>query len=268
MNKSIKILVCYHKQDILFDSDILQPIHVGASMSKEILDIQRDDEGVNISEKNSSFCELTAMYWAWKNCRTVSIVGLFHYRRFFDTSGFSQWRNRQQLVDPSIIQSKFESTHNYEKELENYDVILATPKYLSRSVFVSYRRDHHVADLEHLERIIDEYYPEYIDAYNKVMNSHHFSPFNMFIARWEWFDQYCEWLFGILFKLENVVVISEDKYQKRVFGFIAERLLNVYCVHHNCRIKYSPILSLDSNLKIKSNVLFQAKRICTSILGL
>lgn len=266
MAKSIKILVCYHKKDVFFDSDILLPIHVGAFMSKESLDIQRDDDGINISEKNSSFCELTAMYWAWKNCRKTDIIGLFHYRRFFDTSNFSLWRNRLELVDTSIIKSKFETSHNYEKELENHDVILATPKYLSRSVFGSYRRDHHIDDLERLEQIFKEYYPEYINAYNKVMKSCHFSPFNMFIAKWEWFDHYCEWLFDVLFKLEKVVRVSDDLYQKRIFGFIAERLLNVYCEHHKSKIKYSPVLTLDSKSKIKSNMLFQTKRICANLL--
>ena len=266
MNKAIKLLVCYHKKDILFNTDIILPIHVGASLSQEQIPIQRDDEGIHISEKNGSFCELTAMYWAWKNLKDVEIVGLFHYRRFFDTQRFSTWRNRLERVEPYTIQSKFEKANEYEKTLKEYDVILASPKYLSRSVIESYGKDHAKEDMAQVEAILKELYPEYLDAFHQVMNSHHFSPFNMFITRWPIFDDYCQWLFSILFKLESQLTVSDDPYQKRVFGFIAERLMSVYRVHHKLRIKYSPVLTLENNAKIRSNIRYQSKRLCTSLL--
>ena len=46
-----------------------------------------DDEGDNISQKNKTYCELTAQYWAWKN-EDADYYGFFHYRRYlaFDPS--------------------------------------------------------------------------------------------------------------------------------------------------------------------------------------
>ena len=41
-----------------------------------------DDEGDNISNKNKTYCELTAQYWAWKNME-ADYYGFFHYRRYF-----------------------------------------------------------------------------------------------------------------------------------------------------------------------------------------
>lgn len=35
--------------------------------------------------------------------------------------------------------------------------------------------------------------------------------------------------------------------KKRVFGFIAERLLNVYITHHKKRVKYLSVFNLDEN---------------------
>lgn len=64
------------------------PIHVGKVLHPDVdLGIQRDDTGDNISLKNSSYCELTGMYWAWKNLRGVDVIGLCHYRRYFDFYG-------------------------------------------------------------------------------------------------------------------------------------------------------------------------------------
>lgn len=44
----------------------------------------------------------------------------------------------------------------------------------------------------------------------------------------EVFNDYCQWLFNILSEVENSITIPTDPYQARVFGFLAERLLNIY----------------------------------------
>lgn len=68
----VKILVACHKPCEVYHDDVYTPIHVGRSISKyknEMKDFIGDDTGDNISTKNSSYCELTAQYWAWKICR-------------------------------------------------------------------------------------------------------------------------------------------------------------------------------------------------------
>ena len=81
---NVKILVCCHKKDIMATEAPYFPIHVGKALSDKDLSIQPDNEGENISHKNQSYCELTGMYWAWKNLKNVDVIGLCHYRRYFD----------------------------------------------------------------------------------------------------------------------------------------------------------------------------------------
>ena len=45
--------------------DIYLPVHVGKK-GKTDLGYQGDDTGDNISDKNTNYCELTGLYWAWK----------------------------------------------------------------------------------------------------------------------------------------------------------------------------------------------------------
>ena len=70
----VKILVCCHKPDKWLSDDVYIPIHCGKAVSKVNLGIQGDDTGDNISTKNPNYCELTAMYWAWKNLKDCAIT--------------------------------------------------------------------------------------------------------------------------------------------------------------------------------------------------
>ena len=94
----IKLLVCYHKPSELLKDEIFTPIHVGRALAKKRMDTKSesyqwmmknligDDTGENISEKNGSYNEMTALYWAWKNYKELGdpdYIGLMHYRRHF-----------------------------------------------------------------------------------------------------------------------------------------------------------------------------------------
>ena len=91
MNKlNTKILVCCHKKDIMAVQEPYFPIQLGKTLTEVDLGITTDNTGDNISYKNLSFCELTGIYWAWKNLKNTDIIGLCHYRRYFDFHGICQ----------------------------------------------------------------------------------------------------------------------------------------------------------------------------------
>ncbi len=206
-------------------------LHVGTSDDEDRFEV-RDSIGDNISEKNPSYCELTGMYWIWKNCND-EIKGIVHYRRYFVKHIWSK-------VDDKIpLKKKILSMDKAKKILNDYDIILGQMWQVEDdSIWEHYVRNHKIKDLQCAKEIIEAKYPEYMPAFDTFMNQNRMYTWNMFIAKKEVFDGLCEWLFDILFEVERKIDIQGyGKYQIRVFGFLAERLVNVYYLH-NKLIKY------------------------------
>lgn len=180
-------------------------IQVGAALTEDRICDLTDDTGENISERNRQFCELTALYWIWKNAKQ-NIVGLEHYRRHF------------------LLQSDW-----YQKMKENdIDVILPAPLYVAPSIAQNYKDRHTVSDwdfmMDYLKRIYPEDYRKAVDFFDTNL----YSPCNMFIMKKEILDELCKWLFPILFVCAEHSREREDLYQNRYPGFLAERLMTFF----------------------------------------
>lgn len=216
--KKISVYVATHNQKVDISEEYLIPIQTGASFSKEELCELRDDSGDHISEKNKTYCELTALYWIWKNDET-SIVGLSHYRRRFCIS--------QERISEVLLE---------------YDVICPYPYYFRNSLYEEYRSRHILSDLHILQATVEQKYPEMMNAFYRVFRHNMLFPYNMMIAKRSFFDSYCEWLFDILSHVEQQIDVSErDDYQKRVFGFLSERLLTVYILAKEAKVYKCPV---------------------------
>lgn len=202
------------------EDDVYLPIHVGRA-GKADLGYVGDNTGDNISSKNTNYCELTGLYWAWKNLK-CDYIGLCHYRRYFAHTVSGSDMEKKKLA---ILQRT-----DYEKLLKQYDVILPKQRnYFIETVRSQYEHAHNKNDLALTEQIVAELYPEYSEAFCKVMRRTKLHIFNMFVMKKEKFDEYCQWLFTILFELEKRIDISSySQYEARVFGFISERLFNVW----------------------------------------
>ena len=240
-DSKIKILVCCHKPCNLPQDNVFLPIHVGAALSDISLGFQRDDQlngepCDNISSKNRSFCELTAIYWAWKNIKKLypdlQYIGLNHYRRFF---AFNERR-----VTGSGIPKDVKNISGYkfdmpmvESCLESNKIITTPKAYLKTSLAGSYEHCHNSSDLRIIHDIVRDDYPEFLSTFNEVyLGKNFFYDCNMFIMPWNEFEAYCEWIFGILFKAEKLINIENyDTYQKRIYGFLAEHLWTVWAIH-------------------------------------
>ena len=241
---NIKIFICAHKKVALPQHPYFLPIQAGAALHEPINGYQPDCEGENISTKNPHFCELTCHYWAWKNLKNVDIVGLYHYRRYFDFQ--QKWP--QFSADKHFISTKEYLNQPYvfpdiDSILNKYDIILPVARHWRVSNTQQYE-DYHIAkDWEMLRQIIKERSPQYIPAFEKTMDHSNKSVgYNMFITHWKHFDAYSEWLFDILFEVERRVPPIDDPIQSRIYGYMSERLINVFCEYHRLRIKHIPLI--------------------------
>ena len=63
-----------HKPAYVPENPYLYPIQVGTALSgTKLPGMLHDDEGDNISERNKTYRELTAQYWAWKTKRRITM---------------------------------------------------------------------------------------------------------------------------------------------------------------------------------------------------
>lgn len=234
--KKIKIYVAAHKKAAFPDNSMYVPIEVGAYNKEKFLKVT-DNTGDNISEKNPFFCELTATYWILKNDKS-DVVGLTHYRRFF----FNKHTNNMDY----ILKKK-----DIEEILRDYDIIVPIKTYLVKykNIREAYKTIHKISDFELCREIIEEKYPEYVRTFDIMSNSRSFYACNMFISSKKLFEQYYSWLFDILFELEKRVDISDyDDYNKRIFGFLSERLFNVWLIHENLKVKEMPVYNVHKKM--------------------
>lgn len=238
----MKIYVVTHNPSItgVKKNGIYEPILVG-SYNKKSHNILRDDTGDNISDLNQNFCELTALYWIWKNS-TEDIVGLCHYRRFFS----NRW-----LVDD---EKYFLQHDDIEQSLNGGGVSIILPrKKYGMQTNSMFGKAPSPRDMDFVRKTIDEKFPEYADAYSIYLKLHSSFLYNMLICKKEYFDEYCKWLFTIIFDLYERIPCQEykkDSYRRRLFGFISERLLNIWLIHNSyIRIKEKYVVKTDEKIE-------------------
>ncbi|MBW9142364.1 DUF4422 domain-containing protein [Lactobacillus crispatus] len=206
----------------------------------------KDNTDINISLKNQSYCELTGLYWIWKNYKD-DVIGIDHYRRYFIKENNGK---RKELINEDDVK----------KYLKKYDILV--PKKYSflnnKTVGQQFCYSHDPLVWSSIREIIKGKYPEYLNDFDEINYQNYEYLFNMLICRKELFDKYCEWLFSILFLLEPTVDLNRyNDYNKRMFGFAAERLFNIWIKHKKVKIKELPVAFTDKrsvNKRIKNKL--------------
>ena len=234
--KDIKVLVATHKKYKMPSDKLYLPIHVGRE-NKEYLGYQGDNEGENISDKNLKYSELTGLYWAWKNLK-ADYIGLVHYRRYFSLAKRLPKNPEEKIKNVLTLEQA-------DKILENVDIILPKKrKYYIESLYSHYKHTLHIEPLDETRKIIEEKYPKYIEEMYKLYKRTSSHMFNMFIMKKEILNNYCEWLFDILFELEKRIDVSKyDSFHARFFGRISELLLDVWINTNG--LKYEEVRVID-----------------------
>lgn len=137
--------------------------------------------------------------------------------------------------------------NGYLSLLEKYDCIVPVKRnYYIETVRSHYEHAHQKKDLDTLKDVIDEFYPSYSDAFETVMNRKKLHLLNMFVMKWDLFDSYCTFMFDVLDKVESRIDISNYSVQEaRVFGYLSERLFNVWLESNHINYKEAPVVFLE-----------------------
>lgn len=235
--KSIEILVVSHKSAQVADNSLLKPIQVGVDLSGAKLDgmAYYDNSGDNISKLNRSYCELTAIYWAWKNLK-ADYYGLFHYRRYLSFSPKqkdSPYPGRA-YADLGIAESQLGLDEaNMRRIIEANDIIIprkdsSVSATNDKSIYDQYKNEHNIRDLDYCVDYINQKYPN-IAPFTDALNDSKAYFCNMFIMKKDLFHDYCTFMFDVLKSFDEHNDISDYNVQQyRVDGYLAERLTNIF----------------------------------------
>lgn len=204
--------------------DYIRYLEVGAFYHEEAFCELRDDTGDSISDRNRTYNELTGQYWIWKNDTDSEIVGLCHYRRYFEDPRKKNWSSPfLKLLRPGRIK----------EILREYDFIgiktgpfemscrdrIDTPVSALRTKDIPIVR----------EILFEKYGKDCAEAFDTILDRNWNYLYNMFITSKEKFDAYSEWLFPVLEEIEKRIDAEELVGQeKRIVGLWGEYLLNVF----------------------------------------
>lgn len=191
--------------------------HAGVTDAIKIDTDIYDMDGDNIASRNTDFCELTALYWAWKNLSVSE----------YEYVGTSQYRRNLDITAENLLSCK----------QEDVDVVLPYPMLHVPNIKEHHTRYTNDAEWQALIDVIAKLYPEYLTDMNRIFESQYMYNYNMLLAKKEVFDEYCEWLFDILFALEDVIKEREITPAMPYLPFFGENLLTLYFMHNLYRYK-------------------------------
>lgn len=229
---NIKIIVAGNSHGINIP---LTPMH-----ETYFSDITHDKD--NIDKYNPYFCELTGLYYGWKNIvKDEDIVGFEQRKRTFRLSE-NDIKEKLKSNDIIVHSSTFDSNCMYQVTLAE--------RFMSNNGICCVCLKTQLFDI--LD-VIHTHYPNmYNDAITILNNNWHYRH-NMFITTGKIFNSYCEWLFDLLL---NKCDLTKYTVVNRSIAHLAELLLFTLWVQSNHLITCNPpVYSYLDNGRITKNTL-------------
>lgn len=246
MKNRVQIYLCTSSFfDLPKDAPFI-PIQGGAALNKPLPGVRGDNTGDNISKLNPMYCEMSAMYWAWKNAPKTDYIGFFHYRRLFNfglpLAPEAHWSERNFFDFNKETIKRFGWDYDtIIKAIDGADIVMPHIEDVQRppewkepgTLYEHYRNCHVSRDINLTMKVIKDLYPEDSEITEKVMGSTRGYFCHMFIMKWEIFQEYMEWLFNITMKVTSQIdldapIYKFDSHERRVSGFIGERIINIF----------------------------------------
>lgn len=186
--------------------------------------IDEPHTGNNIDELNPYYCELTGLYYLWKNCKD-DVVGLEHYRRYF-VDGKRKLLSEEKIND--ILKSNDIICADFDSMLTRCTL---EDRFNRPACSVGTMK----LELKIIKDLMKIYHPEMYDDFEKYLKQKYHYQFNMFICKKELINEYCEFLFTMLKPISDKML---DKIKKRSIGFIGEILLFTFWVQQKKLLVY------------------------------
>ena len=223
----IEVFKMVHHKDKPLVTNYKDPVYVtsvqvGASFADIRMTECIDNQGENISEKNGDYSELTGLYWIWKNKikrQDDTYYGLAHYRRFLELSEDDLLR----LADNDI------------------DVVLPYPMPYEPNIEAHHLRYLSDSEWDAVLHALEELQPDYSRAFKDILNQEYFYNYNVILAKKDVIDDYCSWLFPLLFRIEENNDPNKEKEPNRYMGYVGETLETLYFMYNKDNLKIAHV---------------------------
>ena len=243
----LRILVAAHKPYWMPSDPCYIPVQVGAAQHAHIEGYAHDDTGDNISSQNPRYCELTALWWGWRNL-DCDYLGLVHYRRHFAGKG---------------ERGTLESKEAWQRISHDSVIVARHRNYMIETIYSHYKHtfDPDGSQLAALRESIKTVSPSKLHTYDRFMAGRCGHMFNMCIMPHHILDPYCTWMFDVLKCAEKKIDFSEmDDFAARCMGRLSERLLDVWLLSEGIEALEIPVKNLEGdNLLRKGSAFLAAK---------
>jgi len=165
-----------------------------------------------LGRRPHSYSDLNGDYWIWKNLQNEDIVGKMQYRKWFGMGNV-------------LFSEKF-----YRDRLEKAEICFGYPFMLDDTIYNKFDL-HGKENFDKVLDIISDIHGK--NCAEKLENYFKFETLligcNIYVAKTSVIKEYYEWLFPVLERVDKEIDVSGlDKYQQRLPGYVAERLLGAF----------------------------------------
>ena len=226
------LLAKFYKDKVLKNAteypDWVNALQVGSALTELRVAEFYDNTGENISTKNVNYCELTGLFWLWKQLQSnrnvgreqmqvvskADYYGLFHYRRLLD------------IGEEDLLRLK----------KNDVDVILPYPTLHEPDITEHHARYIKESDWEAMIQSLEELHPEYTAYLPGILQQPYLYNYNIVVAKKQVLEEYCEWLFPILERTEELSEPKGSVRADRYIGYLGENLATIYFMKNKNRL--------------------------------
>ena len=127
---------------------------------------------------------------------------------------------------------------------DDCDVILVEPMIIRCSAGVHLLYGVSIEDISIFVTCIKEMYPKYYNLLCSFLKGNVLIPYNMFVMKKNLFNQFAEWQFSVLSCMEKYIKLSNYTRMRRIYGYLGEVLLPLWCKYQELRIRHEGVISM------------------------